>query len=189
MSYATTEVAGSTIASSDGAINADNVTISADATNSADTKSYAVAAGVVGIGLNTALSKVDQQVEAHLGASSHTTTVSDVDVLATAQNTLHAQGFGVTIGVGAIGGMVVRTNLGRGGGIEEVVSAVDDNAVVSARFLTVNARSTDQAFSQGEAAGGGVLSVLGADVETKSDQSTLVHVGKGAQIDAQAVTL
>jgi Ca2+-binding RTX toxin-like protein len=190
VTVARTVIGGGLDVHSDGTVDAGSLLLRAQAVNDALSEADALAGGLLGVGFNHATANIASETKARLGANSVTTTDNDIEVRADAANTGHAIGTGVTVGGIAIGGMVVRVNLGKGSGVDEVVAAVDANADVrQARFLTVTARGDDRLYAEGESAGGGLLTVTGADVSTSSDQSTLLRVGAGAGILAQGVTL
>jgi len=190
VSFAQAHVGGTVDAHSDGTITATTLTVQGNSTNDADAKSYAVAGGLLGVGFNVAMVDIDNTTKARLGENSKTDTVNDVTVLADAHNIGHAKGFGVTVGGIAIGGMIVDVDLGKGKGSDEVIAEVGNNAAIDdARFVTITARSTDELFAEGQSAGGGLITVTGADVSTSTDQSAAVRIGTGAEIIAQAVTL
>ena len=133
-------------------------------------------------------------VEARLGSSAVVITEDDVLVQAKATNIGLAEGHGVTVAGIAVGGMVVSVNIGAdpdvGPAIDEVVASLDSGAEIrDARFVTVKAISDSTAIAQGESAGGGLISVTGADVSTKSDQTAKVNIGAGAMITAESVNL
>ena len=69
--------------------------------------------GMFGASFNLAEVEMDAQIKARLGDTSNTTVTGDVTVTADGRSIGHAQGHGVTVGLGAaVGGMVVSVDLG-----------------------------------------------------------------------------
>ncbi|NNU43172.1 beta strand repeat-containing protein [Ramlibacter montanisoli] len=191
LSLSDAHVGGSVNVLSNGNVTANSLTVKADADNVAESETFALAGGLIAVGVNFAQTDLDTTVSARLGSASTVSTTNDVAVQALSHNTGTAVGHGVTVGGIAVGGMATKVDIGRGDGVVEVNAGMDDGAdITHARFVTIDASNTNDAWASGQAAGGGAIAVTGALVEVDSDQSTQVTIGTGATIaNATSVSL
>ena len=83
----------------------DSVLVEANATNNADSSAAALAGGLIAVSFNYSHADMSGTVSAMLGGGAHVSADHGVQVLASAINTGHAEGLGVTVGGIAIGGM------------------------------------------------------------------------------------
>src|SRR5256886_527565 len=194
VSVAKVSAGGSAKAHSDGDITgANDLTISATATNSAtvDTHAVGLAAGVAAA-INVANATIDGETRAYLGSGSTTYVLNDAEITASSDNTVTVDGFGAALGLGAGAGIMVgESKLGQGDSSDEVVAAVESGAEVQrANGLSVSAQSTDHVFTSTVAAGGGLVAgIAGASSTSRSDQATLARIGANASVMAQTVSL
>ncbi|MBW6493254.1 MAG: hypothetical protein K0B16_01635 [Burkholderiaceae bacterium] len=187
LSYAS--VGGTTDAHSDGQVNAYSLDVTAGTTSTADAESYALAGGLFAGGFNTAQADVQAVAKARLTGASRTAVEEDVDVRAQSDNAAYAQGHGVTIGALAVGAMYVDASMGSTG-VDEVYAGLENGARINdARFVTVSALGDNEVYAQGEAAGGGLITITGTLATTDTDQSTKVDVGGNSYISATSANL
>ncbi|MBH5399906.1 LEPR-XLL domain-containing protein, partial [Bradyrhizobium sp. CNPSo 4010] len=146
----------------------------------------AIGGGIVGVAAGATLIDVKGTVTARVGSDAHVHAAGDVSVHGTSTITADQ----LEVDGGAIGGLAVGFVIAHATFKPTVATSIDKNAVIRARAIDLAASNTANTRLKGKAAGGGILSGQGLDIEMELDPKTSVTVGDGADLEAtQSVSM
>ena len=177
-------------------VTAEDMTVKAVTdTNITETTSAAVSASTSLAGqLNIASAIIDTEVKAAVSGGTYTLE-DELTIFADANNYLRVHGAGGAFGAGAIGGLLVQGTIGRADVLDpdsdsptvvnteqDVVAEVGNNTTINANTLDMDARTIDDVYADGTAAGGGGISITGVVTTIQTDQIATVNIGDSANI-------
>ncbi|MCB1491701.1 MAG: hypothetical protein KDJ77_07865, partial [Rhodobiaceae bacterium] len=161
-------------------------TITLNPYNSGDPMGIAVGGGLVGVAAGATIIDVEGASTARVGEYAEVHATGDVKTKANGTITATS----MEIDGGAVGGLAIGFVIATVAMRPTVEASFGANSVIRGRKVNLEADNTVDASLEGVAAGGGILSGQGLDVELTVDPTTSVTVGAGADIAAvQSVTV